>query len=61
MTSEHKPPQGIDCKICQNGVDPTKGRRMGRAMIHCEDCGRDLTLAAIMLAEAIINSTEDKA
>jgi hypothetical protein len=49
----------IECKICQNGVDPTKGKRMGRCFIRCEDCGRDLTIAAILLADAIIDSTEE--
>lgn len=57
---DKRAPYCIDCNICQNGIDPTHGKRIGRALIHCEDCGRDLTLAAILLAEAIINSTEEK-
>ena len=56
MTNQESRPE---CRICQNGIDPTHGKRMGRALIHCEYCGRDLTLAAILLAEAIINSTEE--
>lgn len=43
-----------DCQHCKNGSAPRHGHieRQGRARYICRECGRDVSMALFMLADA---------
>ena len=56
MTSNPQATQKTDahrCIECSNGITPRRVIRAGRARWLCRECGRDCSLALMMIAEAM--------
>lgn len=41
------------CPVCEDGMAPTRIVRVGRCSYFCRECGRDVSLAVILIADAI--------
>ena len=48
-----EPVKKQDCQHCQNGLAPKEILTRGRAYFVCSHCKRDVSLAAILMWDAI--------